>query len=238
MNNKIKSAKILKIAKKIKGINMLGGKCVKCGDNNIFHLSFHHNSTDKEISVSKIKDVRWSILKNEINKCELLCENCHAEKHFLEDNKGEKSRRNSKLVYLKYKGDKCEICNYNKCESSLTFHHKNKEDKLFCIGSLNERISNISELKNYIINELDKCVILCRNCHHEKHSDVVFFEENKKEIYYKVKNYKEIQKKIPREEVIEMYKNGTKQIDISKHFNASKGTISGIIKKWKIGAAG
>lgn len=238
MNKKLKNSKQLKWAKKIKGIKLLGGKCEKCGDDNIFHLSFHHYSNDKEISISQMKNVRWSIIEKEILKCELLCENCHAEKHYLEDNYGDKSRRNSKLIYLKYKGDKCEACGYNKCEASLTFHHRDQEKKLFWIGGLNDRISNILELKSHIIEELDKCDVLCRNCHNEKHSDLDFFEINRIDIYNKIENYKEHQNKISREDVIKMYNSGSKQVEIAKYFKASKGTISDIIKKWKINQAG
>lgn len=49
-----------------------------------------------------------------------------------------------------------------------------------------------------------------------------------------MKNLKEIQPKINRETVLGMYNNGYKQIEIANFFNASKGTISGIIKKLKI----
>lgn len=185
-----------------------------------------------------MKNIRWSLIEEEIKKCELLCENCHAEKHYLEDNDGDKSRRDSKLIYLKYKGEKCEICGYNKCEASLTFHHREQENKLFWIGALNQRITNITELKNNIIDELDKCDVLCRNCHHENHSDLIFFEENKEDIYKKVENYNEKQIKISRSEIMNMYNSGIKQIDIAKHFNASKGTICDIIKNWKINQTG
>ena len=234
----LNSTKILKLAKKIRGINLLGGKCEICGDENIFHLSFHHIDNNKEFQISDTKNIRWSIIEKEIKKCKLLCENCHAEKHYIEDNKGDKSRRTDKLIYLEYKGNKCEICGYNKCEASLSFHHRNSNDKLFWIGSLSQRITNISELKDYIVYELDKCDVLCRNCHCEKHSDLNFFEENKDKIYKKVENYNEKQSKIPREDVINMYNSGIKQIDIAKYFNASKGTICDIIKKWKINQTG
>jgi len=39
------------------------------------------------------------------------------------------------------------------------------------------------------------------------------------------------QSKISREIVYKMYTDGIKQIEIAKYFNASKGTISNIIKK-------
>lgn len=54
MNNKLISSKILKFAKKIKCINILGGKCKNCGDDNIFHLTFHH-LFDKEFEISDVK---------------------------------------------------------------------------------------------------------------------------------------------------------------------------------------
>ena len=228
-----KSIQILLLAKKIKGIKLLGGKCEICGNENIFHLSFHHIDDNKEFQISSSMNYRWSTIEKEIKKCRLLCENCHTEKHYYEDNKGDKSRRNDKLIYLEYKGDKCEICGYNKCEAALSFHHRNSSEKSFWIGSLSQRITNISELKNYIIDELDKCDVLCRNCHYEKHSNVEFYEKYKKEIYEKVENYKEKQNKLSRDKIINMYNSGIKQIDIAKHFNASNGTISDIIKKYK-----
>jgi len=86
----------------------------------------------------------------------------------------------------------------------------------------------------FIKDELDKCVILCQNCHHEKHTDIEKFNKLKEEIYHKVNNYKEISKKIPRCEVKKMYKNGIKQIDIAKHFETCKSTISNIIKELNI----
>jgi intein-encoded DNA endonuclease-like protein len=61
---------------------------------------------------------------------------------------------------------------------------------------------------------------------------------NKIDIYKKVENYKEHQNKISRESVIKMYKSGSKQVEIAKYFKASKGTISYIIKNWKINQAG
>ena len=43
-------------------------------------------------------------------------------------------------------------------------------------------------------------------------------------------NYKEIQNKIDRDKVYKMYDSGMKQVEISKHFNVTKSTISKIIK--------
>lgn len=61
-----------------------GGSCVKCGYNKcIAALEFHHRDpTQKEFQISK----RWSMtdeaVKKEIDKCDLLCANCHREVHY------------------------------------------------------------------------------------------------------------------------------------------------------------
>jgi hypothetical protein len=63
-----------------------------------------------------------------------------------------------------YKGGKCEICGYNKNLSALEFHHKNPDGKDFSIG--NSKTIILENLKS----ELDKCVLLCANCHRELHN--------------------------------------------------------------------
>jgi hypothetical protein len=158
-------------SKKIRAINHLGGKCKICGDYNIFHLCFHHiNNNKKEFNIAEIKHLRWSIILKEIEKCELLCCNCHQEIHKLDDVSDDRFRKN-KQIYLEYKGDKCNICNYDKYDGSLVFHHIDKEDKSFNLSRVKKGIEDINELKTYITEELDKCEIICKNCHNEEHID-------------------------------------------------------------------
>jgi hypothetical protein len=61
---------------------------------------------------------------------------------------------------LDYKKDKCcAICGYKEHTEILQFHHTNK-DKSFDIGSA------IGNKKDEIIKkEMDKCILLCPNCH-------------------------------------------------------------------------
>jgi Pyruvate/2-oxoacid:ferredoxin oxidoreductase delta subunit len=224
--------KIDRYSKKLRAINYLGGKCENCGENNIFKLNFHHiESTDKEYNMSKIKEGRWSIIKNEIEKCKLLCYNCHFEYHF--DNDRDTYRKNiTKKTLLEYKGlSGCEICGYNKCMGALDFHHPDSDDKDFILSSIVVVYKSVSDLKEKIENELDKCQVVCKNCHAEIHFDDNFFNDNFSKILEKSLNYREIQTKISREEVKKLYENGMRQIDIAKHFKAKKGTISGIIKE-------
>lgn len=226
--NKIDLAYIDMWAKKIRAINYIGGKCAKCGDNNIFHLCFHHLK-DKDFELSHILSHRWSIILNEIKKCELLCNNCHHELHYSE-NVVDESLRKNKEIYLEYKETKCIMCGYNKCKSSLVFHHHNN-DKFFNISKYRKRFNTIKDLDIIITDELNKCDVLCQNCHNEEHINIEKFNIFKEKIYYKVNNFKELQSKISRNEVKKLYENGMKQFEIAKYFNASKGTISGIFKE-------
>jgi predicted transcriptional regulator len=232
MNRSSMNQKILRFAKKIKSINYLGSTCKICRENNIFKLTFHHiDTSEKEFEYSDYKGYRWSVLKNELDKCILLCQNCHRELHYNLDVLDD--RRKDKLIYLDYSGSRCIKCGYNKCPASLTFHHRNPEEKEFWIGGLNERMSSIFDLKESIKSEIDKCDVLCANCHVLEHTDIDFFNKNKDIIENKVISYKEIQRKIDREEVYKMYDSGFKQKDIAKHFSTSNGVISDILKIYK-----
>ena len=60
-----------------------GAKCMKCGyDRCPQALEFHHrNPVEKDPKWSK----NWSLskLKIELDKCDILCANCHREEHWL-----------------------------------------------------------------------------------------------------------------------------------------------------------
>lgn len=59
----------------------------------------------------------------------------------------------------------CKICGYNKCKAALEFHHLVAEDKEYAISRY--KYSGIS-IKSLEL-ELQKCVLLCANCHREVH---------------------------------------------------------------------
>lgn len=222
--------RILRYAKKIMALQKLGDCCIKCGEKNYFKLTFHHRESDeKEYKMTSAKTYRWSIYEKELDKCDLLCNNCHRELHY--KNKITKdSRRDSKITYLNYSGFSCKKCGYDKCPASLTFHHRDPSKKDFMIGSLSKRVKDISELDDIIKVELDKCDVLCANCHIMEHYDLENIMNNYEKILDKIKTYKEKMSKINRNLVFEMYDSGMKQIEIVKYFKCSKGTISDIIK--------
>jgi hypothetical protein len=59
-------------------------KCNRCDENHPACLHFHHiNPSEKEADLSQVVLV-WSKKRiiTEVNKCEVLCANCHAKEHY------------------------------------------------------------------------------------------------------------------------------------------------------------
>lgn len=74
-------------------------------------------------------------------------------------------RRKRRMLLIDYKGSKCQNCNYNNCISALHFHHIDPMKKDFTIGGRNYSFERMK-------NEVDKCVLVCSNCHTEIHEEL------------------------------------------------------------------
>ena len=231
MKNKSEYSYVLSWSKKIKAVNLLGGKCKYCGENRPWLLNFHHkNQDEKEIDISKIRSYRWSKIEQEVLKCDLFCYNCHREIHSLINREDLRRTKQKNILFESIKSFECNICGYNKTKYALDFHHIHEENKKFSICELlvNNKVKNIEELELYILNEINKCQILCSNCHQDLHFDKEKFEKYKNEI--KNWDYKELQPAIDKDLVIKMYNDGMKQTEIAKKLKCAKSTICGIIK--------
>lgn len=75
-------------------------------------------------------------------------------------------RRRTKLKAIRYKGGQCVICGYARCVRALVFHHLDPMEKDFGVGTGHCRAWDT------LRRELDKCVLLCGNCHDEVHDGV------------------------------------------------------------------
>jgi hypothetical protein len=67
---------------------------------------------------------------------------------------------------VEYKGSRCLLCGYSKCIDALVFHHIVPEEKEF--GIANKYCLSWESLKK----EIDKCALLCANCHSEVHAGI------------------------------------------------------------------
>lgn len=73
-------------------------------------------------------------------------------------------RFKTKLRAIEYKGGKCTKCGYTYNASCMTFHHLDPAQKDFDIGGAH--CHSWETLKA----ELDKCILLCHNCHGDLHN--------------------------------------------------------------------
>lgn len=91
--------------------------------------------------------------------CEYKCNKCNTEAV-------SKRRRLLKQIGITYLGGKCKDCNLvSEYQEVYDFHHLDPSNKDFNISSKGHTISEIRLKK-----ELDKCVLLCSNCHRIRHA--------------------------------------------------------------------
>ena len=110
------------------------------------------------------------------------CKNCLNEKARTYYNKTYKEKQqlrvkeNKRKNYLRYINKKkelaengCYFCGYNRCLSSLDFHHKDESTKRYNVSRLGYEIVS----KETFLAEIDKCILVCSNCHHELHEGLL-----------------------------------------------------------------
>jgi hypothetical protein len=125
-------------------------KCSKCGlEKENLEFNKHSNSTDNLTSWCKVC-IRNSSNKHYIN---------NKEKY---SSKQEKIRKEKREWLNKIKSTlKCEQCGENHI-ATLDFHHVNPNEKEFGVAR-----SGFSKEK--ILKEIEKCIVLCSNCHRKLH---------------------------------------------------------------------
>ena len=169
------------------------------GQQGVQHIAGSHNRS-------------WPTLREELDKCVLLCKNCHAELHANDDpsgrqrrpgrpstpengkpcrcancgreyrhdyrkghgrrvcnscrsNRGGRAAREAlKRRLIEAAGVRCQLCGYDACYAALCFHHVRTHAKGFNFAGSHLRSGTA------LTEELEKCVLLCQNCHAQVHA--------------------------------------------------------------------
>lgn len=128
------------------------------------------------------KDIRE---KTGYSKCTISkwCKSMPLEKPLSKKERVSKSNKKSSDTYRRWKlearrgrmnffrsiyGNKCTICGYSNSSSALQFHHVDPSTKEFIMGGVSAEWS-IQRL----INEANKCILICSNCHFEIHDNLL-----------------------------------------------------------------
>ena len=153
----------------------MGGKCVHCNETNLLVLEFDH-LYDKKYNISNIHSKLK--IEEEAKKCQLLCVHCHNLKSFKDSRallKTENISSNTKLRRMNNKlvvNIKLNIgcCQNVECNRIITdtnhmgfhFDHLDPSKKLNGISYL---INGTCSSEITILTEIEKCQLLCANCH-------------------------------------------------------------------------
>ena len=218
---------------KQKAVEFLGGKCNKCGNENMVCLEFHHlDSAEKDDSISKMLiSASWGKIEEELNKCILLCSNCHHETHYRTDGLGKNNGWISKHELLQsISKASCESCGYCKSKACLTFHHEDAKTKKFSIARAMTSKNGLTV--DEIYNEIGKCELLCRNCHRIKHFDVERYARLKTYIEHKKETYK-MRKEIDYEKIKSMVGKRMRHCDIARELGCCQTTVRCAINRMK-----
>lgn len=138
-----------------------GGCCESCGRTEEFILGFYPKEEGRRKHEVRVSHQNYSLqpsekVLEEIARCHLLCRNCAAERMTTNPSA-------LKVEAVRYGGGCCQLCGYGECVGALEFHHMDPVGKSYEIGRVS--VNNLS----LIMDELDKCVLVCSNCHCLQH---------------------------------------------------------------------
>ena len=97
--------------------------------------------------------------------CSRNCKNSYNNINYQSYQAQQRRGQKRKLELLEIKGKRCSSCGYQKNSAALEFHHENPKEKDFQLD-----LRSLSNRKwEVIIQEAEKCILLCANCHAELH---------------------------------------------------------------------
>lgn len=147
--------------KKVKGCDELSSWCKACTKvYGAYYRKTHANEIHargkryRKMKFEQIKEKHKEYRKNNQDKIKLL-----ALRH--------KEECTKIMCDLKVNG--CTFCGYNKNMHALEFHHVNQDDKKY-------NITYATITRKDLVDEINKCLLLCANCHriihHQSNGDV------------------------------------------------------------------
>jgi thioester reductase-like protein len=143
--------------------NLKSGPCYKCGGK--FHFSAME--FDVQISLHKMYTVSTKTILNKIRKHHLICANCNSNKF---NQNVQNTCVSNKLVELTNwlnsikDNRRCSNCGHQFRYWSLNFDHRNQKKKFKPVSQM----KNSKYSKEKIILEIEKCDLICVNCHRIK----------------------------------------------------------------------
>ena len=121
------------------------------------------------------KTLPFSAFGSNRSACDGLTTYCKKCKHERENQdyrqakKGRKAKRDARKQELAdLLGGVCVRCGFDEFASALDFHHIQGKDKEYQIARIVANSVAITE--QALVDELDKCALLCRNCHGAYHA--------------------------------------------------------------------
>lgn len=152
---------------KRRAITYKGNKCSLCKVVYPSYVFDFHHPQEKNFSLSALMSGKWERIEEELNKCDLLCANCHRLLHYKSD-PVQHRRANRRYKYkrkaMALLGSTCCRCGLiptidDESLSAFDFHHILHTNKK-SVGNLLDNAG-----WNVIRDEVSKCILVCANCH-------------------------------------------------------------------------
>ncbi len=137
-----------------------GRSCIDCGENHPSPcMEFDHVRGEKVAGVSSMINWRREAVLKEAAKCDLVCVNCHRVRTDERRTPTANSRTSSFRAWIDgLKAGPCMDCGKKFPSVAMDFDHVH--------GTKVARISSMwSWSKDRVLGELEKCELVCANCH-------------------------------------------------------------------------
>lgn len=141
--------------------------CSRCDETEPASLDFHHTeATRKEMAIGEMITHGYGKekLRDEMEHCEVLCANCHRREHYdwPETETADRRARLRSWLYEQKRASGCTRCGETDPRCLVCHHDGEKE------ATIAELVSS-GRPKTEIADELERCVVLCANCHRKEH---------------------------------------------------------------------